>query len=65
MNKHSHLSMDNDPNDSAIFLHDFEVMINLFLAQSILPFLATLSESLLLGLIPLQRQTEIIETIFI
>lgn len=50
--KKFHLSMSNDPDDTAVADHLFEVFLNGLAAEFVLPFLACLGKGLLLALIP-------------
>ena len=46
------LCVANNPNDSAVFLHELYVLVNELLANGILPFLGGIGECLLLGVVP-------------
>lgn len=47
-----YLSMNNDPDHWAVFLHLFNVLVQLLLSRLILPFPAVFGESLFLALVP-------------
>lgn len=54
----SHLSMYNDTDGTAIFLDLGQIRLDHLLANLILPLLGNISESPLLGLVPVERLCE-------